>query len=169
LVKQLALGKAQAIAQTYTAKYATMPSGTDDPGVIILGCDSVLVMAGQVYGKPQDEAEAIARWQTMRGQTGALITGHALIQLQLGLEERILVQHRSTTVQFAEISDHEIHTYIATGEPMHCAGCFTLEGRGSAFVEAITGCYSNVLGLSMPLLRQMLATLGYDFTTFWVQ
>ncbi|NET09927.1 MAG: septum formation inhibitor Maf, partial [Symploca sp. SIO2B6] len=72
-----------------------------------------------------------------------------------------------TQVKFALVSDRQIKAYIATGEPMNCAGCFTLEGQGSPFIEAINGCYTNVLGLSMPLLRQMLATLGYDIISLW--
>lgn len=177
LVETLAFRKAQVVAQQCTAEYTAASPSADDPGILVLGCDSVLAMSGQIYGKPQDEAEAIARWQRMRGQTGELITGHALIRVQPfvqsatqpSLEPQHLIQHRSTTVAFANSNDREINAYIATGEPMNCAGCFTLEGRGSAFIEAITGCYSNVLGLSMPLLRQMLATMGCDFTTFWVK
>ncbi|NEQ97063.1 MAG: septum formation inhibitor Maf [Cyanothece sp. SIO2G6] len=168
LVKKLALGKAEVVAQQYIAEYASLGERTmADPGVIILGCDSVLVMSGRIYGKPQDETEAIARWQSMRGQTGELMTGHALIRIQPSLEPDKLVRHQSTVVEFADIRDSEIKAYIATGEPMQCAGCFTLEGRGSAFVETINGCCSNVLGLSMPLLRQMLAAMGYELTTFW--
>ncbi|MBF2002330.1 MAG: septum formation inhibitor Maf [Synechococcales cyanobacterium C42_A2020_086] len=152
LVQTLAKGKAAAVAPQFN-------------GALILGCDSVLALKGDIYGKPDSPAEAIDRWRQMRGQVGELYTGHALIDQ---VQQRTLVQHQVTRVHFALVSDRQIETYVATGEPLHCAGCFALEGRGGFFVEKIEGCHSNVIGLSMPLLRQMLAELGYDVTEFWL-
>ena len=151
LVRTLAQGKAGAIAPQVT-------------GALILGCDSVLALNGEIHGKPANKAEAIARWHKMRGQVGELYTGHALIDQ---VQNRVLVRAQMTQVHFAEVSDRQIAAYIATGEPMACAGCFALEGRGGLFVEKINGCHSNVIGLSLPLLRQMLADLGYDAVDFW--
>jgi septum formation protein len=100
----------------------------------------------------------------MRGQTGALYTGHVLIDQ---VQRRTLVRYQMTEVQFALVSQRQIEAYVASGEPLHCAGCFALEGRGGLFVEKILGCHSNVIGLSLPLLRQMLAELNYDVTDYW--
>ena len=131
---------------------------------LIMGCDSVLFVNGEIYGKPVDVTEAIARWQKMGGQIGELYTGHALIDLS---QNRTLVRCQVTRVYFAQISDRAIEAYVATGEPLKCAGGFALEGRGGLFVEKLEGCHSNVIGLSLPLLRQMLADLGYDVIDFW--
>ncbi|MDM7327593.1 MAG: nucleoside triphosphate pyrophosphatase [Thermosynechococcus sp. Uc] len=146
LVRLLARCKAETVAQTHL------------PPALILGCDSVLVLGGEIYGKPASTEVAIARWQRMRGQTGHLLTGHALIDLAQG---RTCVEVESTQVVFADISDAEIAAYVASGEPLACAGCFALDGQGGAFVEKIIGTPSNVIGLSLPLLRRMLLSLGY--------
>lgn len=152
LVTILATGKAEVVAQQ------------QHPPGLVLGCDSVLELGGTIYGKPKGIEDAIARWQTLRGQTGRLFTGHALIDLQ---QNRQLVRCQITEVDFAPLSDTQIRAYAETGEPLHCAGCFALDGRGGLFVEQIRGCHSNVIGLSLPLLRQMLAELGYDVTDLW--
>jgi septum formation protein len=151
LVRTLAQGKAGAVASQFT-------------GALILGCDSVLLVKGEIHGKPRDGAEAIARWQLMRGQVGELYTGHALIDQTQG---KTLIYSRITQVYFASVSDRQIKAYVATGEPLQCAGCFALEGQGSLFIEKIEGCHTNVIGLSMPLLRQMLDELGYNVIEFW--
>lgn len=153
LVETLALHKAQAVASQFSK-------------ALILGCDSVLSVGGEIHGKPKDTEEAIARWQKMRGSEGNLYTGHALIDQA---QQKTLVRCGITKVYFAEVSDRQIAAYMTTGEPLKCAGCFALEGRGSLFVEKLEGCHTNVIGLSLPLLRQMLAQLGYDATDFWQQ
>ncbi len=131
---------------------------------LILGCDSVLAVDGESYGKPESPEEAIARWQKMRGNHGILYTGHALIDQ---IQHRELICCGVTRVDFVNISDREIAAYVNTGEPLKCAGCFALEGKGGFFVEKLTGCHSNVIGLSLPLLREMLSKLGYFITDFW--
>lgn len=131
---------------------------------LIMGCDSVLAINNQIYGKPTDAAEAIARWQLMQGKFGDLYTGHVLIDLN---QNRTLVKCQVTRVYFAKMSDRTIKAYVATGEPLKCAGAFALEGFGSLFVEKIEGCHSNVIGLSLPLLRQMIQEMGYEVTDFW--
>lgn len=153
---QLVQTLAQSKAQTVINQFA---SG------LIMGCDSVLAINGEIHGKPTNAKEAISRWQKMRGNIGDLYTGHTLIDIKKNLT---LVRCQVTRVYFADISDRIIQAYVATGEPLKCAGAFALEGRGSLFVEKIEGCHSNVIGLSLPLLREMLAQLEYEVTDFWV-
>ena len=151
LVKILAKCKAKTVANKYR-------------DVLILGCDSVLAVNGQIYGKPESPQVAIARWQQMRGRVGTLYTGHALLDLKTN---RKIIRCGITKVYFANISDRAIAAYVSTGEPLKCAGSFALEGKGGLFVEKIEGCHSNVIGLSLPLLHQMLDELGYNVTNFW--
>jgi septum formation protein len=151
LVQILAHGKAETVAPRFR-------------DALILGCDSVLAFAGKIYGKPANATDAIRRWQQMRGQTGDLYTGHVLIDQT---QHKILMRYQITQVHFAWVSDRQIAAYVATGEPLTCAGSFALEGRGGLFVEKLDGCHTNVIGLSLPLLREMLDELGYDVTTFW--
>lgn len=131
---------------------------------LIMGCDSVLAVDGEIYGKPANPQEAIERWQKMQGHYGDLYTGHALTDIS---QQRTLVKCAVTRVYFAPMTLETITAYVATGEPLKCAGCFALEGQGSLFVEKIEGCHTNVIGLSMPLLRRMLAELGYNVTDYW--
>jgi septum formation protein len=131
---------------------------------LVLGCDSILVVGGEIYGKPQDPVEAFTRWQKMRGRVGKLYTGHALIDQS---QQRRVVRCGITEVYFGRVTDAQIQAYIATGEPLVCAGGFALEGKGSALIDKIDGCHSNVIGLSLPLLRSMLAELGYDLSSYW--
>jgi septum formation protein len=165
LVKTLAIRKADVVA-TKLAPQITAPT-------LILGCDSVLGLNGDIYGKPNSPQDAIARWQAMRGQVGSLYTGHALIELlpptanSSPATPRSLLRCQMTQVYFANVSDRQIAAYVATGEPLNCAGCFALEGKGGAFVERLEGCHTNVIGLSLPLLRQMLTELGYDMVNYW--
>ncbi|NJK41162.1 MAG: septum formation inhibitor Maf [Acaryochloridaceae cyanobacterium SU_2_1] len=154
LVRALALGKAEMVA-----KQQQSPA-------LVLGCDSVLALGGEIYGKPKTVEDAIARWQTMRGKTGQLLTGHALIDLH---QQTQLIRAQSTAVDFAPLSDQEIQAYTNTAEALQCAGCFALDGRGGLFIDQIRGCHSNVIGLSLPLLRQMLGELGYEVMDFWQQ
>ncbi len=131
---------------------------------LILGCDSLLTIGGEIHGKPESAEIAIARWQSMRGQTGLLYTGHALLDLR---QQKQILRCGITKVYFANISDRQIKDYVATGEPLKCAGSFALEGKGGLFIEKIEGCHSNVIGLSLPLLNQMLEKLGYNVSDFW--
>jgi septum formation protein len=134
------------------------------PGRLVLGCDSVLELDGQALGKPVDPSEAVRRWQAMRGRTGVLHTGHCLRDSASG---RQAVATGSTVVHFAEVSDDEIAAYVASGEPLEVAGAFTIDGLGGAFVTGIEGDHHNVVGLSLPLLRGLLAELGHSWTDLW--
>ena len=180
LVETLAAHKAAATLRSLWAQRHELPPalaalftppGFAPPPGLILGCDSVLVINGEIHGKPANPTAAIARWHKMRGQVGELYTGHALYDTTgapatLGSSLR-LQRSQVTRVWFADISDRQIAAYVATQEPLNCAGCFALEGKGGLFVEKLEGCHTNVIGLSLPLLRQMLAAAGYDVTDFW--
>jgi septum formation protein len=135
----------------------------DDTECLVLGCDSVLELDGETHGKPAHAAEATARWTRMRGRSGVLHTGHWLVDdraTEDGGTSGVVGATASTTVHFAELDDEEIAAYVATGEPLLVAGAFTLDGLGAPYVRAIEGDPSNVVGVSLPLLRELLAELG---------
>ena len=131
---------------------------------LVLGCDSVLELDGQALGKPRDAADAADRWRRMRGRSGVLHTGHSLRDATSG---RVAAATGSTTVHFAEVSDAEIAAYVATGEPLAVAGAFTIDGVGGAFVTGIEGDHHNVVGLSLPLVRELVAELGRSWPDLW--
>jgi septum formation protein len=132
--------------------------------LLVIGCDSVLEFDGQILGKPADDADATHRWERMRGHDGVLYTGHCLINLRSGEHAEATA---GTRVAFADVTDAEIAAYVASGEPLHVAGAFTIDGYGSPFVSEITGDHTNVMGLSMPLLRRLLADLNVAITDLW--
>ncbi len=127
---------------------------------LVLGCDSVLELGGEVHGKPADADEAQARWRRMSGASGTLHTGHWLIDLRADGTHGIVGAAASTVVHFGRMTAEDIAAYVATGEPGRVAGAFTLDGLGAPYVEGIEGDPSNVVGLSLPLLRALLADLG---------
>jgi septum formation protein len=131
---------------------------------LVLGCDSALLFDGEVLGKPHDPAVAISRWQKMRGKTGLLCSGHWLIDSHTGAASGKVTQ---TSVTFANLSDEQIHKYVATGEPLQVAGAFTIDGIGGAFVERIEGDYHTVVGLSLVALRELVTELGHDYQSLW--
>lgn len=141
-------------------------AGRDDlPGqALVLGCDSVLELDGEALGKPADAEEATARWRAMRGRSGVLHTGHCLVDRTTGTETS---RTASTVVHFADVSDAEIDAYVATGEPLHVAGAFTIDGLAGPFVTGIEGDHHNVVGLSLPVLRELVRELGHDWTALW--
>jgi len=133
---------------------------------LVLGCDSVLELDGEVHGKPADEAEAVSRWRRMRGTSGVLHTAHWLIDDRDGDDGgtgATMGAVASTIVHFAKISDDEIRAYVATGEPLRVAGAFTIDGLGAPFVSGIEGDHHNVVGISLPLLREMLAEIDVSW------
>ncbi len=132
-------------------------------GILVLGCDSVLELDGEVHGKPADAAEAVARWRRMRGSAGVLHTGHWLVDLRdpdAGGTGGMVGGTASTTVHFADLDDAEVDAYVATGEPLRVAGAFTIDGLGGPYVAGIEGDPSNVIGVSLPLLRDLVRELG---------
>jgi septum formation protein len=154
----LSLALARMKARTVAARMQA------DPGVLVLGCDSVLAFDGEILGKPGDAGEAVRRWKSMRGRSGVLHTGHHLTDLVTGRQSEDV---GTTVVHFADISDAEIEAYVATEEPLAVAGAFTIDGRGGAFVERIEGDPGNVIGLSLPLLRRLLQHLDVSITQLW--
>ena len=154
----LSLALARMKARTVAAQMQAQP------GVLILGCDSVLAFDGEILGKPIDAEDAIKRWQSMRNRSGVLHTGHHLTDLVGGHQAEDV---GTTVVHFGDVTDEEIERYVASGEPLNVAGAFTIDGRGGAFVERIEGDPGNVIGLSLPLLRRLLAELGIPITALW--
>jgi septum formation protein len=134
------------------------------PGALVLGCDSVLELDGEALGKPHDPEEATARWRAMRGRSGVLHSGHCLRDTATG---KVAAATGSTVVHFADVSDAEVAAYVATGEPLHVAGAFTIDGFGGAFVTGIEGDHHNVIGLSLPLLRDLVIELGHVWPDLW--
>jgi septum formation protein len=158
---------AEADPSEYALKLAQLKAvavAANEPRALVLGCDSVLELDGEVHGKPADAAEAMARWHRMRGRSGVLHTGHRLVDTATG---RAAAATASTTVHFADVSDAEVAAYVATGEPLHVAGAFTVDGLGGAFVTGIEGDPHCVVGISLPLLRTMAAELGVAWTDLW--
>jgi septum formation protein len=151
LVAALARAKAEAVA-------ARRDSG------LVIGCDSLLELDGRALGKPGSAAEATRRWLEMSGRTATLVTGHHVIDLATGRHADAVA---ATAVRFGTPTGEEIAAYVASGEPLHVAGGFTLEGRGGWFVDGIDGDHSNVLGVSLPLLRRLLADLEVPVTGLW--
>jgi septum formation protein len=146
-------------------KCAAVAARHDVPqDALVLGCDSVLDLDGEALGKPEDAAEAVRRWRAMRGRSGVLRTGHSLRDVATG---KVAAATASTTVHFADLDDDEIAAYVETGEPLHVAGAFTVDGLGGAFVTGIEGDHHNVVGVSLPLLRDLVAELGHSWTDLW--
>lgn len=138
-----------------------------DGGALVLGCDSVLELDGQAYGKPTNAAEAVDRWRSMRGRSGVLHTGHWLVDHRDETGTRSAGDVASTTVHFADLTDEEIEAYVATGEPLRVAGAFTIDGLGGPFVTGVEGDHHAVVGLSLPLLRTLLAELDVRWHSLW--
>ena len=151
IVRELARRKAHAVA-----------AGLDD--AIVIGCDSLLELDGTALGKPADAGEAVSRWQSMRGRSGVLLTGHCVIDTATG---RQADEVAATVVRFGCPSDAEIKAYVATGEPLSVAGAFTLDGRSAPFIDGIDGDAGNVIGLSLPLLRGLLGQLDVQLVDLW--
>lgn len=157
LVSALARAKAEAVAAR--RRDAADGDGRDE---VIIGCDSLLELDGLALGKPGDPADAVRRWRLMRGRSGVLHTGHHVIRLPGGTSRTAT---GSTTVYFADLDNTEIDAYVATGEPLAVAGAFTIDGLGGPYVTRIEGDPHNVIGISLPLLRLLLADLGVSWSS----
>jgi septum formation protein len=153
LVEALATAKADAVA-----------AAIDSRDAVVLGCDSMFVVDDEALGKPGSAEAATQRWHRMRGRSGVLLTGHAVVDLASGRHTAAVA---ATTVHFGLPTDDEIAAYVATGEPLQVAGAFTLDGRAAPFIDRIEGDASNVIGLSLPLLRRLLAELDIGITDLW--
>lgn len=156
--RDLTLALAQAKARDVAARFSTAHD------IVVVGCDSMLDVDGVAHGKPATAAEARARWAQMAGRSADLATGHWLVRPSTGQEVGAIAV---TTVWHGTPSAAEVDAYIATGEPLRVAGGFTIDGLGGPFVDRIDGDWSNVVGLSLPLLRRLLADLGVVWTDLW--
>jgi septum formation protein len=146
LVSRLAFAKASAVARTR-------------PDALVLGCDSLLDVDGSTVGKPASAEDAVAQWKAMRSRTAVLYTGHAVVY-----GDRELTEAVGTRVRFADPDDAEIAAYVETGEPLAVAGSFTVDGLGGWFVDSVDGDHHNVVGVSLPVLRRMVRSLGLSLT-----
>lgn len=158
LTEVLAIAKATAVA-------AELPPVADE--TLIIGCDSLLDIDGEPQGKPATPDEAVRRWRAMRGRSGVLHTGHCILALSPDGTRSTHAGVASTIVHFGEVSDAEIDAYVATGEPLRVAGAFTIDGLGGPFIDGIEGDPHTVVGISLPLLRRLLAELGVGWPSLW--
>jgi septum formation protein len=153
---------ALAIVKAHTVKRQILDVEPDIP-TLIIGCDSTFEFEGQSLGKPLTPESAMSRSRLLSGKSGLLHTGHSIIDTQNGIEVSDVV---TTRVHFTEISEKEIQSYVETGEPLHVAGGFTLDGISAPLIAGIEGDPSNVIGLSLPLVRKIFRSLGYEWFDF---
>ncbi|QJY46621.1 Maf family protein [Pseudonocardia broussonetiae] len=149
------------------AKATTVARRIEETEAVVLGCDSMLHIGGDLVGKPGTVDEARTRWRAMAGGTGELVTGHAVLRVADGEIDRVAEGHAVTVVRFGEPTEEELDAYLGTGEPLAVAGAFTLDGLGGWFVEGVDGDPSNVIGISLPLVRRLLAGVGVGVTDLW--
>ena len=154
VVKELSIAKANYVL----TNNVSLNSG------ILIAADSMFEFESQSLGKPLNAEKAIARWQKMRGKSGILHTGHTVIRLD---NKQTITRVVSTKVEFANVDDKEIIDYVATKEPLNVAGAFTIDSLGAAFVKEVQGDHSNVIGLSLPALREIVRELGLSWTSLW--
>lgn len=148
-VEALASAKATTVADSY-------------PDDVVIGGDSMLLLDGDLIGKPRTVEATITRWRAQAGQTAQLLTGHCLLY-----GEQRFVDTGITTIRFADASTADIDAYARTGEPLECAGAFTLEALGGWFIDSIDGDPSSVIGLSLPVVRRALYSFGLSVSQFW--
>ena len=152
-VKTLSLAKANNVSDSL--------NGGD---YLVIGADSALSFEKQILGKPLEKKIAVDRWKQMRGKTGELFSGQTLIDVNTGNAK---TKFSATKIWFENISDSEIERYVDSGEPLKVAGAFTIDSLGGGFIRRIEGDYHTVVGLSLNLLREMMAELAYQYTDFW--
>ncbi|MGC0364943.1 septum formation protein [Rhodococcus sp. 27YEA15] len=139
--------------------------GLDD--VVVVGCDSMLLIDGTLQGKPNSVDVARKRWAKMAGRSATLLTGHSVLRVLDGQIVRAVSEHSATVVHFANPSTEDLEAYLATGEPLQVAGAFTLDSLGGWFVERIEGDPSSVIGIGLPLLRTLLERVGVSVSQLW--
>jgi len=154
-------GLVTGLAEAKAAAVATRP---DAAGAVVVACDSVLDVDGVAHGKPAGVDEARARLRRLGGRSAILRTGHCVIDTATG---RRAAAAAATEVIFARCTDAELEAYLDSGESLHVAGAFTLDGRSAPFIEGIVGDHGNVIGLSLPLFRRLLADIGLTVMDLW--
>ena len=138
----------------------------DNTSLEILGCDSIFEFKGKAFGKPLNNQEAYERWLLMSSNSGYLHTGHTILFCEFTNNMKEIICKKkvreviSSKITFAKLEKNEIKNYVNSNEPLNCAGGFALEGRGGKYIEKIDGCFSNVMGLSLPWLRRILLNQG---------
>ncbi|ORW06993.1 Maf family protein [Mycolicibacter longobardus] len=155
----LAAAKAQQVASTVAP-----PVNAD---CVVIGCDSMLYIDGELHGKPASADQARGRWRAMAGNSGQLYTGHSLIRLHDSEITHQITETSVTTVRFGSPDDDDLEAYLASGEPLRVAGGFTLDGLGGWFVDGVDGDPSSVIGISLPMLRRLLAGVGLSIAALW--
>ena len=164
LAVELSFQKANSISKNIQG--LNLPKNFNYNSVEILGCDSIFEFKGRAFGKPIDKEEAFSRWKRMSGEFGFLHTGHTLLIGNFDLTSKVIIVSKiiqktvSSKVCFSRLQDEEIKKYVDSLEPLYCAGGFALEGKGGKYIEKIDGCFSNVMGLSLPWLRKSLLNEG---------
>jgi septum formation protein len=134
---------------------------------VVIGCDSMLYLDGQLRGKPGTPEQAVLQWSSMAGRVGLLYTGHCAIRVLHGAAARTATQAAVTRVRFASPSPAELAAYVSSGEPLQVAGAFTLDGLGGWFVDGIDGDPSNVVGLGLSSTRRLLGEVGLSIGELW--
>lgn len=160
IVAELARAKAHAASAALADASSAHPQA--QPDAVIIGGDSMLLIGGALQGKPHTEEATIARWREQAGQRAELLTGHCLL-----FGDKVHVETSRTIVEFAAAHPDDIAAYAATGEPLECAGAFTLEALGGWFIDRIEGDPSSVIGLSLPVVRRALYSFGLRVSDFW--
>lgn len=184
VVEELARAKAAEVMEREGDALAAEARAAGSDTLVVVGCDSMLLVDGQLEGKPHTYERAMERWRRMRGRHGVLLTGHAMIVADLGGgdgsrsdgsggdDDVVVVTHTAadtsdTTVHFGAPTDADLDVYLRTGEPLECAGAFTIESLGGWFIDRIEGDPSSVIGLSLPLLRRLLHDAGLHAFQLW--
>jgi septum formation protein len=162
LTQMLATAKARDVSDQVRA--GEVPGVPPGARVLVVGADSMLDFDGRVLGKAGSAQEVRERWAAMSGRSGVLVTGHTVLDLDSGREVGRAV---ATTIRFGRPDPVELEAYIASGEPLAVAGSCTIDGLGGPFIEGIDGDHSNVIGLALPTLRQLVAELGIRWTDLW--
>jgi septum formation protein len=147
-----------------TMKTSAVAARPEVAGAVVVGGDSMLDVDGEIHGKPASVDEARTRLRRLRGRTAVLRTGHCAIDTRTGASAADVA---SSEVRFGDYTDDELEAYLATGEPLHVAGAFTLDGRSAPFVDGIVGDHGTVIGFSLPMFRRLLAELDLTVMDLW--
>lgn len=161
------VGPGELVSALARAKALDVAAAHPLADAVVVGCDSMLHLGDEVLGKPHAVEVARVRWRAMAGRSGDLLTGHCVLRVRDGRVVAEAAGTRATTVRFGSPTDAEVEAYVGTGEPLEVAGAFTLDGLGGWFVEGIDGDPSSVIGISLPLVRRLLAEVGVGVTDLW--
>ena len=159
VVTTLARAKADAVARELDAEVTA--------DCVVIGCDSMLYVNGELRGKPGTPEQARHQWNSMAGKPGSLFTGHCVIRMRDAQVLRIETAAEVTTVRFGVPTEQELTAYIASGEPLNVAGGFTIDGLGGWFIDAVEGDPSNVVGLGLSVTRRLLESVGLSVGDLW--